>query len=285
MFLKAENLQRTGSFKIRGAYNKIASLTEEERAGGVVAFSSGNHAQAVALASALLGATAVIVMPTDAPEAKVAATRAYGAEVVSYDRYAEDREAIARDLARDRGLALVPPFDDPAIVAGQGTAALELVDDAGPLDALVVPVGGGGLIAGCALAASGCVPECAIYGVEPETGDDTKRSLESGKRVTIHVPHTIADGQQVTAPGEITFEILRELVSRIVLVSDDDIVAAMAFAFDRLKIVIEPSGASGLAALLSRKLDLAGRRVGVIVSGGNVGRRRFCELLSRFPSA
>jgi threo-3-hydroxy-L-aspartate ammonia-lyase len=275
--LKAECFQRGGAFKFRGAYSLISTLDAAERAAGVVAFSSGNHAQAVALASQLLGVRAAIVMPQDAPALKLAATRGYGAEVVLYDRYADDRAAIARDLAAERGAVLIPPFDHPLVMAGQGTAALELLDEAGRLDALLAPVGGGGLVAGCATVAAALDPGIQVIGVEPEAGDDTRRSLAAGHRVEIPVPRTIADGQQITAPGELTFPIVQQLVSEVVLVSDGELLDAMRFAFDRLKIVLEPSGACGLAALLAGRVD-PGERCGVILSGGNVGLERFAEL-------
>ena len=278
IFLKAESFQRGGAFKFRGAYNKISSLP---RGTGVASYSSGNHAQAVALAAALMGSQAVIVMPKDAPEEKVEATRGYGAEVVFYDRYTEDRDQIGHDLATSRGLALVPPYEDPLVMAGQGTVALELLEETGPLDLLVVPVGGGGLIAGSATAAKGTQRATEVVGVEPAAGDDTRRSLAAGRRVKIPVPRTIADGLQVDAPGELTFEVTRRLVEEIVVVSDEDIVRAMAFLFERMKLVVEPSGAVGVAALLAGAIDVTGRRVGVIVSGGNVSIRRFTELVSR----
>jgi threonine dehydratase len=278
VYLKAENLQRGGAFKFRGAYNKIASLDEAERARGVAAYSSGNHAQAVALAASLLGTTAVILMPEDAPPAKLEATRAYGAEVVTYDRWTGDREALGRALADERGLTLVPPYDDPLVMAGQGTAALELLEEVPNLDMLVVPVSGGGLIAGCATVAKALRPSVRVYGVEPAAGDDTRRSLAEGRRIEIPVPPTIADGLQVTAPGKLTFEVNRQLLSGVETVTDDELVDAMTFLFDRCKLVVEPSGAAGVAALLAGKLDVEGQRVGVILSGGNVGVARFREL-------
>jgi threonine dehydratase len=278
VYLKAENLQRAGAFKFRGAYNKIASLDEAERARGVAAYSSGNHAQAVALAASLLGTTAVILMPEDAPPAKLEATRAYGAEVVTYDRWTGDREALGRALAEERGLTLVPPYDDPLVMAGQGTAGLELLEEVPDLDVLVVPVSGGGLIAGCATVAKALRPSVRVYGVEPAAGDDTRRSLAEGRRVEIPVPPTIADGLQVTAPGKLTFEVNRRLLSGVETVTDEELVAAMAFLFDRCKLVVEPSGAAGVAALLAGKLVVEGQRVGVILSGGNVGVARFREL-------
>ncbi|HEX6701561.1 MAG TPA: pyridoxal-phosphate dependent enzyme [Gaiellaceae bacterium] len=280
VYMKAENLQRAGAFKFRGAYNKISSLDEAERARGVAAFSSGNHAQAVALAASLLGTKAVILMPEDAPAAKREATLGYGAEVVSYDRWTQDREALGTALAEQRGLTLVPPYDDPLVMAGQGTAALELLADAADLDILVAPVGGGGLIAGCGTAGKGLRPALRVYGVEPEAGDDTRRSLAEGRRVGIRVPRTIADGLQVNSPGKLTFEVNRRLVDAIETVSDLELVAAMGFLFDRCKLVVEPSGAAGVAAILAGKLDVEGRRIGVILSGGNVGLARFRDLMS-----
>ncbi|HUP84537.1 MAG TPA: threo-3-hydroxy-L-aspartate ammonia-lyase [Acidimicrobiales bacterium] len=281
VFLKAEPFQRSGAFKFRGAYNRLAQLDDDERRTGVVAFSSGNHAQAVALASRLLDIPATILMPHDAPPAKLAATRGYGAEVVLFDRYTEDREALGRALESERGLTLVPPYDDERIMAGQGTAALELVADVPGLDVLVAPVGGGGLLSGCAVVAKAQPKPLRVVGVEPAAGDDVKRSLEAGERVTIGVPKTIADGQQTTAPGVLTFEVLRRNVDDVVLVSDDELVEAMALCFDRLKLVTEPSGVCGLAALLAGHVpEIAGQRVGVIISGGNVGTARFVELLS-----
>ena len=275
VFLKAETFQRSGAFKFRGAYNAISTLPAGAK--GVAAFSSGNHAQAVALAASLLGVPAVILMPEDAPPTKLAATRGYGAEVVTYDRYTQDREALGRALAEDRGLALVPPFDHPAVMAGQGTAALELIEDAGSIDVLVTPVGGGGLLSGCATIAKDVLPGIRVYGVEPEAGDDVRQSLERGERVSIPVPRTIADGLQTTAVGEHPFAVLRELVDGIVTVSDAQLVDAMRFLFERLKIVVEPSGAAGVAALLAGKLE--GARIGVVLSGGNVGADRFAEIL------
>lgn len=280
VFLKAENFQRAGAFKIRGAFNRLSTLAPEQREAGVVAYSSGNHAQAVALAAHLVGTTATILMPTDAPSTKVEATRAYGAEVVRYDRYRDDRVELAGKLAAERGLALVPPYDDPMVMAGQGTAALELLEDVPDLDVLVTPVGGGGLIAGCGTAAKALRPPIRLVGVEPENGDDTKRSLERGERVRLpSVPSTIADGLQLDVPGELTFEVNRRVVDEIALVTDDEIVLAMRFLFERLKIVVEPSGATPVAALLSGRLDVRGKRVGAILSGGNVGADRFTDLI------
>jgi threonine dehydratase len=281
VFVKAECLQRGGAFKFRGAYNMISSLPADVRARGVVAYSSGNHAQAVAIAAGMLGSTAVILMPADTPPAKLDATRGYGAEVVTYDRYHEDREALGAALAAERGLALVPPYEHPAVMAGQGTAALELLAEVPGLDLLLAPVGGGGLIAGCATAAKAVAPGIRVVGIEPEAGDDTRRSLAAGERVRIETPRTIADGQQADIPGELTFAVNRRLLDAVELVSDAEILAAMAFLFDRMKLVTEPSGASAVAALLAGRVHAPGARVGVIVSGGNVGVARFCELLGR----
>lgn len=283
VFLKAENFQRMGAFKFRGAYNRLAQLTAAEKRGGVVAFSSGNHAQGVALSAQLLGVAATIVMPDDAPAAKLAATRGYGAEVITYDRATMNRSELAERLAAERGAVVVPPYDDERIVAGQGTAALELIEDTGPLDVLVVCLGGGGFLAGSAIAATALAPGIAVYGVEPEAGDDWLQSWNAGERVTIPVPQTIADGQQTQAPGEITWPIARALCAGIRTVSDDELLDAMRFAFERLKIVLEPSGASALAAVLFGKLDVAGKRVGVMLSGGNVDPRIFARALERRP--
>jgi threonine dehydratase len=278
--VKAECFQRGGAFKFRGAYNKIASLPEAALRNGVVAYSSGNHAQAVAIAARLLGTTATILMPEDAPPAKVDATRGYGAEIVRYDRWTERREQIGERLAAERGLELVRPYDDPLVMAGQGTTALELLDEAQELDVLVVPVGGGGLIAGCSTAAKALRPSIHVVGVEPAAGDDTRRSLAAGKRVRIDVPRTIADGLQSDEPGELTFEVNRRLVDEVVTVTDAEILDAMAFLFDRMKVVTEPSGAVGVAALIAGRVGAGGGRVGVVVSGGNVGVARFAELLA-----
>ncbi|WP_314172326.1 pyridoxal-phosphate dependent enzyme [Streptomyces winkii] len=278
--LKCENFQRMGAFKFRGAYNALSQLPPAQLANGVAAYSSGNHAQAVALAARELGSKAVIVMPEDTPRSKLEATADYGAEIVTYDRYTQDREAIGARLAAERGLALVPPYEHPHIIAGQGTAALELLEETGELDALVVPVGGGGLAAGSATAARALYPDIRVVGVEPEAGDDTRRSLAEGRRVSLGaVPRTIADGQAAVTPGELTFSVNRRLLAGVELVSDEEIRAAMRLAFERLKLVIEPSGATGLAALLAGRIDPVPARVGVIISGGNVGVRRFLELM------
>ncbi|HEY3577245.1 MAG TPA: pyridoxal-phosphate dependent enzyme [Gaiellaceae bacterium] len=283
--VKAENVQRGGAFKFRGAFNKISSLNEDALRRGVLAYSYGNHAQAVAIAAALLGSRATIVMPEDAPAAKLDATRGYGAEVVPYDRWTENREQIGARLAAERGLELVRPYDDPLVMAGQGTVALELLEDEPELDVLLVPMSGGGLMAGCATVAKARRPGIRLVGVEPAAGDDTRRSLAAGERVRIDVPPTIADGLQATEPGELTFEVNARLVDEVVTVTDDEIVEAMVFLFDRLKIVAEPSGAVGIAALLNGKIDARGRWVGVVLSGGNVGAARFAELVATTSAA
>jgi len=285
VFCKAECYQRGGAFKFRGAYSMISRVPSHERARGVAAYSSGNHAQAVAIAAAMLDVPAVILMPEDAPAAKLDATRGYGAEVVTYDRYSQDRDQLGRELAESRGLTLVPPYEHPLVMSGQGTAALELLEQAPGLDALLVPVGGGGLMAGCATAAKALVPDIEMIGVEPEQGDDTRRSLAAGERVRIPVPRTIADGQQVETPGELTFEVNRRLADSVELVSDGEIIGAMLFAFDRMKVVLEPSGACALAALLAGRVHRPGRRVGVVLSGGNVGAARFAELTAAAAAA
>jgi threo-3-hydroxy-L-aspartate ammonia-lyase len=278
--LKAESLQRIGAFKVRGAGNKVAALDEAARARGLAAVSSGNHAQAVALAARRHGARATILMPSDAPAEKLAATRALGAEIVEYERYGSDREALFGELVAERGLTPVHPYDDPLVMAGQGTVALDLLEQAGELDLLLVCVGGGGLIAGCATAAKALVPAIRVVGVEPEAGDDTRRSLAAGERVRIPVPRTIADGAQADIPGALTFEVNRRLVDEVVTVSDAEIVDAMAFLFERLKLVAEPSGALALAALLSGRVRASGLRVGVTITGGNVSAARFGELMA-----
>jgi threonine dehydratase len=281
VFLKAENFQRIGAFKFRGAFNAISRLTADQLARGVAAYSSGNHAQAVALAARLAGTTSVILMPKDAPPTKMAATRGYGAEVVTYDRYAQDRAALAKQMSEERGLTLIPPYDHYDVMAGQGTVALELIEEVGPLGALLVPIGGGGLIAGCATAATALSPGIRVIGVEPAAGDDTARSLAAGERVEIPIPRTIADGQAIASPGELTFPVVQRLVDSVALVSDDEIRAAMTFVFERLKVVAEPSGACALAALLAGRIHNLPERVGVVISGGNVGLERWLELLGK----
>lgn len=278
VFLKAENFQRVGAFKFRGAYNAISRLSQEQLRRGVSAWSSGNHAQAVSLAAAMMGSTATIIMPADAPESKIAATRGYGATVEFYDRFTGDREALGRTIAETHGFTIIPPYEHYDVMAGQGTAALELLEDVGELDELRVPIGGGGLMAGSATAGQGLYPNIRMIGVEPEAGDDTKRSLEADKRVQIAVPKTIADGQGAEIPGELTFGVNRRLVDHVDLVTDDQLRAAMAFAFDRLKIVLEPSGATGLASIMFGERPATGTRIGIILTGGNVGLQRFREL-------
>ena len=280
LLLKAENLQRAGAFKIRGAYNRISTLSPAELAGGVVASSSGNHAQAVALAAGLCGTTATILMPSDAPASKRAATQGYGAQVVEFDRYRDDREAMLRELADRRGLAMVHPYDDPWVMAGAGTVALELIEDAGPIDVLVVCVGGGGLLAGSAVAARALLPGVTVVGVEPAASPDWQRSFAAGERVRVEVGRTIADGQQLDIPGRLTWPAVAGLVDHVVTVTDAQIAATMRLVFERLRVVLEPSGASALAAVLSGQVDVAGKRVGVTLSGGNVDVARFTTILA-----
>jgi threo-3-hydroxy-L-aspartate ammonia-lyase len=279
--LKVEAFQRGGAFKFRGAYNAISSLDDDALARGVCTASSGNHAQAVALASSLCGTRATILMPADAPELKRAATERYGAEVIEFDRYKDDREQLVRELAAARGLTLIHPYDNLNVMAGQGTAALELIDDlGGALDALVVPVGGGGLISGTATAVKALCPAARVIGVEPLASDDVARSLASGRRERVKVGRTIADGQQTPTPGELTWPVIEQRVDEVVTVSDEQIVAAMRLLFERCKLVAEPSGASGLGALLAGAVQLPGSRVGVVVSGGNIGARAFAALMA-----
>ncbi|GMV02385.1 MAG: threo-3-hydroxy-L-aspartate ammonia-lyase [Burkholderiaceae bacterium] len=270
LVFKCENFQRMGAFKFRGAFNAIARLSPTQQRAGVITFSSGNHAQAIALAARELGVTATIVMPSDAPAAKLAATRDYGGEIVAYDRFGEDREALARRIAGERGATLIPPYDHADVIAGQGTAALELFEEVGALDALFVCLGGGGLLAGCALAAQQMAPACAVYGVEPEAGDDGRQSLRAGRIVTIAVPRTIADGAMTTHLGALTFPIIRERVRDILTVDDRQLVQAMRFFAERMKMVVEPTGCLAAAGAFAAAPRWRGRRVGVIVSGGNV---------------
>ena len=279
VFFKCENFQRAGAFKLRGAYNALVQLSPEQKAAGVVAFSSGNHAQAVALAAKLLGIKSVIVMPNDAPAAKMAATREYGGELVLYDRYVEDREELARQLASQHGLTLIPPFDHPHVMAGQGTTAKELFEDTEGLDLLFVPLGGGGLLSGCAVAARAINAKCKVIGVEPEAGNDGERSFKTGSIVHIDVPATIADGAQTQHLGRHTFPVIREMVDDVITVSDADLVATMRFFASRMKLVVEPTGCLGAAAVIQRKIDVTGKNVGVVISGGNVDLIRFSELL------
>lgn len=280
VLMKAENLQRMGAFKFRGGYNAVNVLSETERKRGVVAFSSGNHAQAVALAARLHGCAATIVMPHDAPALKLAATRGYGAEVIVYDRYTQDRAEIAARLTRERGAALIPPFDHLPVMAGQGTTALELIEDAGALDALIVCAGGGGLLSGCTVAAKHLLPAIEVFGAEPERGNDMQQSLRRGEIVHIDVPRTICDGQQTQAVGHHPWEVIRTQVTDVLAVPDPVVVEAMRFAFERLKLVLEPSGACALAALMHHRERFRGRRVGVTLSGGNIDIDRFVALMS-----
>jgi len=280
LFFKCENFQRVGAFKFRGAFNALSRFNERQRRAGVVAFSSGNHAQAIALSARLLDVPAVIVMPHDAPATKVAATRGYGAEVVVYDRFREDREAIGRSLAGERGMTLIPPYDHPDVIAGQGTAALELFEDVGSLDALFVCMGGGGLVSGSALSARALAPSCKVYGVEPEAGDDGRQSFRSGRIVRIETPKTIADGAQTQQLGNYTFAIVRRDVDDVLTASDAELLAAMRFFAERMKMVVEPTGCLGYAAARRMTSELAGKRVGVLISGGNVDLKRYAELLA-----
>jgi threonine dehydratase len=279
LFFKPENLQHTGAFKIRGAYNAIAQFTPAQRAGGVITFSSGNHAQAIARAAQLLGVRALVLMPQDAPELKRAATLGYGAEIVSFDRYKEPPEPLLQRLAEERGMTPVPPFDHAHVMAGQGTLAKELIEDAGALDVLITPVGGGGLLSGCATAAEALSPGCRCYGVEPEAGNDAQQSLAAGRIVHIETPRTIADAAQSRHVGELTFPVLRERAAGILTVSDAELVETMRFLASRMKIVVEPTGCLAAAAVLHGKLDVRGRRVGIVLSGGNVDPGRLAALL------
>jgi threonine dehydratase len=280
VFFKCENMQRMGAFKFRGAFNALSKFTPEQRRAGVVAFSSGNHAQAIALAARLLGMPATIVMPHDAPAAKVAATRGYGGNVVVYDRYTEDREQIGRELADKHGLTLIPPYDHPDVIAGQGTAARELFEETGTLDALFAPLGGGGLLAGTALSTRALAPQCRLYGVEPEAGNDGQQSFRSGAIVHIDTPRTIADGAQTQHLGNHTFPIIRRDVDDILTVQDDELVQCMRFFAERMKIVVEPTGCLGFAAARRMQDALHGKRVGIIVSGGNIDLARLSGFLA-----
>ena len=279
LFFKPENLQRMGAFKFRGAFNALSRFDDTQRKAGVVTFSSGNHAQAIALSAKLLGIPATIVMPDDAPAAKVAATRGYGGNVVHYTRYTEDREAIGIRLSNERGMTLIPPYDHPDVIAGQGTAAKELIEDAGPLDALFVCLGGGGLLSGTALATRALSPQTKLYGVEPEAGNDGQQSFRSGTIVRIDVPRTIADGAQTQSLGHYTFAIIRRDADDILTATDDELVECMRFFATRMKMIVEPTGCLGFAAARRMKDGLAGKRVGVIISGGNVDLDRFCALV------
>ena len=280
LFFKCENFQRMGAFKFRGAFHALSRLTPEQRRAGVVAYSSGNHAQAVALSAQILGLSATLIMPHDASPDKLAATRAYGATVVGYDRYNEDAMALARELAAREGRTFIPPFDHADVLCGQGTAALELFEEVGELDVLLVCLGGGGLLSGCALASRALSPRCRVYGVEPEAGNDVQQSFRRGERVRIPTPRTIADGAQTPLVGELTFEIIRRHVDDILTVTDEQLVEAMRFYAERMKMVVEPTGCLTLAAACHAGLDLKGQRVGLVISGGNVDLPRFAQLLA-----
>ncbi|EPL9568208.1 threo-3-hydroxy-L-aspartate ammonia-lyase [Providencia rettgeri] len=281
LFFKCENFQRMGAFKFRGAFNALAQFTPEQKKAGVIAFSSGNHAQGIALAAQLLNIPATILMPNDAPAVKVAATQGYGANVVHFDRYTQDREALCKQLAEQQCLTLIPPYDHPHIIAGQGTSAMELFQEVGELDALFVCLGGGGLISGCALAARQLSPSCKVYGVEPLSGNDAQQSFRQGKIVHIDTPKTIADGAQTQHLGQYTFEIIKNNVDDIFTVTDEQLIDRMKFYAERMKMVVEPTGCLSFAAALAQKAQFQGKRVGIIVSGGNVDINRFAELVSQ----
>lgn len=279
LFFKCENLQRMGAFKFRGGFNALSKFSPQQKEKGVLAFSSGNHAQAIALSARLLGIPAAILMPTDAPQAKVDATRGYGAEVVLFDRYKQDREALAKALAEERGMTLIPPYDHPDVLAGQGTAAMELISEVGELDVLLVPLGGGGLLSGSLLAARSLSPRCQVYGVEPQAGNDGQQSLAKGEIVHIDTPVTLADGAQTQHLGKYTFAIIQRDAAGIVTATDDDLVGAMRFFASRMKTVVEPTGCLGFAAARNGSVPVKGQRVGVIISGGNVDLARFASLI------
>ncbi|HHH0068717.1 TPA: threo-3-hydroxy-L-aspartate ammonia-lyase [Yersinia enterocolitica] len=281
LFFKCENFQHMGAFKFRGAYNALVKLSPQQQAKGVIAFSSGNHAQAIALSARKLGIRAVIVMPKDSPAVKIAATRGYGGEVVLYDRYLEDREAISNKLAQEQGLTLIPPYDYPDVMAGQGTAAKELFEEVGELDVLLVPLGGGGLLSGCATVAKALYPNCQVIGVEPAAGNDGQQSFRSGKIVKIETPVTIADGAQTPALGHYTFPVIQERVDNILTATDDQLISAMKFFTSRMKIVVEPTGCLGAAVAFGDQLELRGKRVGVIISGGNVDLGRLAHFIDK----
>jgi threonine dehydratase len=280
LFFKCENFQRMGAFKFRGAFNSIAQFSEEQRRSGVLTYSSGNHAQAIALSAKLLGVKSAIIMPHDAPASKVAATRGYGGEVITYNRYTESREELGRRLAEERGMTLIPPYDHPHVIAGQGTAAKELIEDVGRLDVLLVCLGGGGLLAGCALSARALNPRCAVIGVEPEAGNDGQQSFRKGEIVRIEVPDTIADGAMTTYLGAHNFAIIQKQVDDIVTVSDGQLVETMKFFAERMKMVVEPTGCLAAAAAMSGAVSITGKKVGVLISGGNVDLGVFAKLVS-----
>ena len=280
VFFKCENLQNMGAFKFRGAYNALSQLTKEEARRGVLAFSSGNHAQAVALAGKILGIKTVIVMPADAPKVKLEGTRSHGAEVILYSKD-QNREDVARKISVERGLPIIPPFNHPHVIAGQGTTAKELIEETGPLDALLVPCGGGGLISGCAIAAKKLAPACRVVGVEPAAGDDATRSFNEKRLISIETPQTIADGARTTSLGDLTFPLLLQYVDAMLTVTDDELLRAMFYLWEKLRTVVEPTGALAACALLERKISLPGKRVGVVLSGGNVDLRWAAEILGR----
>ena len=281
LFFKCENFQRMGAFKFRGAYNALSKFSSAQRKAGVVAFSSGNHAQAIALSAKLIGIPAAILMPFDAPQAKIDATRGYGGEVILFDRYTQDREALTAQLAAERGMTIIPPFNHPDVMAGQGTAAKELLEEVGELDAMLVPLGGGGLLSGTALATRALSPHCKLYGVEPEAGNDAQQSLRAGRIISIPTPQTLADGAQTQQLGDLTFEVIRRDVSGVVTASDSQLVEAMRFFAERMKMIVEPTGCLGFAAACHAGLGLEGKRVGVIISGGNVDLARYAQLISQ----
>jgi threo-3-hydroxy-L-aspartate ammonia-lyase len=280
VFFKCENFQRMGAFKFRGAFNALSRFDAAQRKAGVIAFSSGNHAQAIALSARLLGIPAAILMPRDAPQAKVDATRGYGGEVILFDRYSQDREALTAELAAQRGMTLIPPFDHPDVIAGQGTAAHELLQEVGELDAVLTPLGGGGLLSGTALATRALAPACKIYGVEPEAGNDAQQSLRKGEIVHVPVPQTLADGAQTQHLGRLTFEVIRRDVAGVITATDAQLIEAMRFFGERMKLIVEPTGCLGFAGALRGGLDLQGQRVGVILSGGNVDLGRYAQLIA-----
>jgi threo-3-hydroxy-L-aspartate ammonia-lyase len=281
LFFKCENFQRMGAFKFRGAYNALSKFSSAQRRAGVIAFSSGNHAQAIALSAKLIGIPAAILMPFDAPQAKIDATRGYGGEVILFDRYTQDREALTARLATERGMTIIPPFNHPDVMAGQGTAAKELLEEVGELDAMLVPLGGGGLLSGTALATRALSPHCKLYGVEPEAGNDAQQSLRAGRIISIPTPQTLADGAQTQQLGDLTFEVIRRDVAGVVTASDSQLVLAMRFFAERMKMIVEPTGCLGFAAACHAGLGLEGKRVGVIISGGNVDLARFAQLMSQ----
>ncbi len=280
LYFKCENYQKMGAFKFRGAMNALSQFSDSQRKTGVITFSSGNHAQAIALAARTLGMPATIIMPADAPQAKIAATKGYGGKVVTYDRYTEDRESIGRELAEKQGSTLIPPYDHPHVIAGQGTAAKELIESVGPLDMLFAPLGGGGLLSGSLLSAKALAPNCQVYGVEPEAGNDGQQSLQSGKIVHINTPKTIADGAQTQHLGDYTFAIIQQYVTDILTVKDEDLIDAMSFFAERMKMIVEPTGCLAFAAARQMKESIQGKKIGIIISGGNIDLNHFAKLVT-----